>query len=55
MIIRNGILSEQFFRIESKPIGFLRFDKQLIIAGMNQTLNSFYMKGKKNYSITMSH
>lgn len=52
-VIRNGELSEQIFSIDSKPIGLILFDKQLVIAGMNSTIHSFYLKGKKNFHIQM--
>jgi hypothetical protein len=52
-VIRNGEVTEQFFSIESKPIGLLLFEKQVVIAAMNNTLHSFYMKGKKNFAIQM--
>jgi Bardet-Biedl syndrome 1 protein len=54
-IIKNGEIQDQMFSIESKPMGFILYEKQLVIGGMNSTLNSFYLKGKKNFSLLMPH
>ena len=43
------------FSIESKPMGIILYEKQLVIGGMNSTLNSFYLKGKKNFSLIMPY
>jgi len=50
---RNGQQMDQIIQIESKPIGFLRLEKTLLIAGMDNIIQSFYMKGKKNFAVTM--
>ena len=47
------LMESPVYSIESKPVAFIRLEKQIVIAGMNSTLNSFYLKGKKNFSITM--
>jgi Bardet-Biedl syndrome 1 protein len=53
-LIRNGeVVPEFVYTIESKPVGMLIFDKQVIIAGMNNSLHSFYLKGKKNFQLLM--
>ena len=53
-LIRNGeIVPEITYSIESKPVGMLIFEKQVVIASMNNTLHSFYLKGKKNFSLNM--
>lgn len=44
---------EQEIAIESKPVGLVKFEKSLIVAGMDKTVQSFYLKGKKNWNITM--
>lgn len=31
-----------------------RVDKMLLIAGMDNTIQSFYLKGKKNWSVTIT-
>lgn len=33
--VRNGAVAEQVFNVDSKPVGFVRFEKQLVIAAMN--------------------
>ena len=43
------------FSIESKPMGIILYEKQLVIGGMNSTLNSFYLKGKKNFALLMPY
>jgi Bardet-Biedl syndrome 1 protein len=49
-LIKNGeIANEIVYSIESKPVGMLIFEKQVVIAGMNNTMHSFYLKGKKNF------
>ena len=40
-------------QIESKPVGIARCDKTLLIAGMDNTLQSYYLKGKKNFVVKM--
>lgn len=52
-IYRQGRVSEHEIAIESKPVGLVKFEKSILIAGMDCTLQSFYLKGKKNWSITM--
>ena len=53
-LIRNGeVVPEFVYTIESKPVGMLIFEKQVVIAGMNNTLHSFYLKGKKNFQLLM--
>lgn len=37
--------------IESKPVGLCRVEKTIIVAGMNNVMHAFFMKGKKNYSV----
>ena len=51
--IRQNAVTDHEFVIESKPVGLVKFDKSIIIAGMDNTLQCFYLKGKKNWSITM--
>ena len=36
--IRNGKISEREITIESKPVGIVKFEKQIVIAGMDNTL-----------------
>lgn len=53
-LVRNGeVATEITFAIESRPISMVLFEKQLVIAGMNNTLHSFYLKGKKNFTLTL--
>ena len=52
-IYRAGKISDHEIGIESKPVGLVKFEKSILIAGMDCTLQSFYLKGKKNWSITM--
>ncbi len=44
---------ESVIQIDSKPIGFAKLDKSLIIAAMDNTLQSFSVRGKKNFSISL--
>lgn len=50
---KNGVLQELEYRIDSKPVGMIKLEKTIVVAGMNSTLYSFYLKGKKNFGITM--
>lgn len=34
-------------------MGLVKFEKSIIIAGMDNSLQSFYLKGKKNWAISM--
>ena len=52
-VIKNGEISDSVFAIESKPVGIVLFEKQILIGGMNNMIYSFYLKGKKNYTIQM--
>ena len=52
-VIRNGELTDQCFTIETKPVGLILFEKQIVIAGMNNSLHSFYLKGKRNFNLIM--
>lgn len=51
--IKQGKILEHEITIESKPVGLVKFEKSLIVAGMDRTVQSFYMKGKKNWCNTM--
>ena len=51
--IRQGKVQDQEISIESKPVGLLRLDKQIVVAGMDNVVQSFYLKGKKSFSMTM--
>ncbi len=53
VIKNNEVMTDQVFSIESKPVGLLLFEKQVVIAGMNSSLHSFYLKGKKNFQLTL--
>jgi Bardet-Biedl syndrome 1 protein len=50
---KNGVIQDFQYSIESKPVGMVRLDKTIMIAGMNSVLYSFYLKGKKNFSQIM--
>ena len=49
--IKNGSVSNSFnVHIESKPTGLVKLEKTLVISGMNQTIYSFYKKGRLNFT-----
>lgn len=53
-VYRNGdLLLDLIYAIDSKPVGMVVFDKQIIVAGMNQAITGFFIKGKKNYTMQM--
>jgi Bardet-Biedl syndrome 1 protein len=37
--------------LEAQPVGLLRTNKSVIVGCMNNTLVSYHIKGKKNFSI----
>ena len=53
-LYKSGKISSSFnVRIESKPLGLLKLDKTVVLAGMNKNLYSFYNKGRLNFIKTM--
>ena len=52
--IKQDKVLEQEIAIESKPIGLVKFEKSIVIAGMDNTVQSFYLKGKKNWSLVIA-
>ena len=52
-IIKTGVVQDFAYNIESKPVGMVRLDKTVVIGGMNNYYYSFFLKGKKNFSIQM--
>jgi len=53
-LFKNGKISSSFnVRIESKPLGLVKLDKTIILAGMNKNLYSFYNKGRLNFIKTL--
>lgn len=52
-VVKGGILTNQVYDIESKPIGIVYVERNLVVAGMNNVISAYYGKGKKNYSIYM--
>ncbi|GAB9463367.1 Bardet-Biedl syndrome 1 [Globisporangium polare] len=52
--IKNGELLKSVIELESPPCGLLQLEKSIVIAGMNRRLTSYHLKGKKNWSLTMT-
>ncbi|TNV81162.1 hypothetical protein FGO68_gene3820 [Halteria grandinella] len=52
-VTRQGEVTDQIFSIDSKPVGLLLFEKQIVVASMNNTLHSFFLKGKKNFTMNL--
>ena len=53
-LIKNWKISSSFdVHIESKPVGMIKLEKTLVIAGMNRNVYSFYNKGKINFTKKM--
>ena len=50
---RAGKVSDHEISIESKPVGLVKFEKSIVVAGMDNTMQCFYFKGKKSWSISM--
>lgn len=44
---------ESTIQIDSKPIGFAKLEKSIVVAAMDNTIQSFSIKGKKNFSVQM--
>lgn len=53
-IIAKGKVESQI-QIDSKPIGFARLDKSIVVAAMDNSIQSFSIKGKKNFSVQMNY
>jgi Bardet-Biedl syndrome 1 protein len=51
--IKNGAVEDKYFNIDCKPVGMALLEKTLVIAGMNNMVTSFYLKGKRNFAIQM--
>lgn len=49
--VKNGELSSTVMELESQPVGLIRTNKSVIVGCMNNTLVSYHIKGKKNYSL----
>jgi Bardet-Biedl syndrome 1 protein len=50
---RAGKISDHVISIESKPVGLVKFEKSIVVAGMDNSMQCFYFKGKKNWSVSM--
>lgn len=53
-MIKNGELLKSVIELESPACGLVQLEKSIVIASMNRKLTSYHLKGKKNWSITMS-
>jgi Bardet-Biedl syndrome 1 protein len=53
-MIKNGELLKSVIELESPPCGLVQLEKSIVIACMNRKITSFHLKGKKNWSLTMS-
>lgn len=53
-MIKNGELLKAVIELESPPCGLVQLEKSIVIACMNRKLTSYHLKGKKNWSLTMS-
>jgi Bardet-Biedl syndrome 1 protein len=54
-IIKQNAISDLSFDIENKPVGMIYSNKCITIGGMNHKINSYFEKGKKNFSIYLPH
>jgi len=52
-VVKNGSITNQVYDIESKPVGIVYLEKNLVVAGMNNVITSYFGKGKKNFSLYM--
>ena len=52
-IKHKGVIQEQEISIDSKPVGMVRFQKTLVLAGMDNSIQSFFLRGRKNYQLSM--
>ena len=51
-VSKNNV-EEMKIQIESKPVGMARIDKTLVIAGMDNTIKAFTLKGKRSYQVQL--
>jgi len=52
-LVSKGQVDEMKIQIESKPVGMVRIDRNLVIAGMDNTIKAFTLKGKKSYAVQL--
>ncbi|KAG6618300.1 bardet-Biedl syndrome 1 family protein [Phytophthora cinnamomi] len=53
-MIKNGELLKSVIELESPACGLVQLEKSIVIASMSRKLTSYHLKGKKNWSLTMS-
>jgi len=50
-VVSKGSVEEMKINIESKPVSMIRVDKTLVIAGMDNSISTFSLKGKKTNTL----
>ena len=52
---KNKISEYPLIHIDSKPIGMVKMEKTIIVAAMDNNIHSFYLKGKKHFTLPMKN
>jgi len=50
-VVSKGSVEEMKINIESKPVSMIRVDKTLVIAGMDNSISTFSLRGKKTNTL----
>lgn len=51
----KGVLNpEAIISLDSKPVGMVKMEKTILVAAMDCSIHSFYLKGKKNFTINVN-
>ncbi|KAE9032375.1 Bardet-Biedl syndrome 1 [Phytophthora rubi] len=53
-MVKNGELLKSVIELESPACGLVQLEKSIVIASISRKLTSYHLKGKKNWSLTMS-
>ena len=50
-IVSKGSVEEMKINIETKPESMVRIDETLVVAGMDNSVIGFTLKGKRSYTL----
>jgi len=45
---------EAIISLDSKPVGMVKMEKTILVAAMDCSIHSFYLKGKRNFTINVN-
>ena len=50
---KGKLAEEAVISLDSKPVGMVKMEKTILVAAMDCSIHSFYLKGKKNFTINL--